>query len=226
VTATAAVTSIASPRPTSSDTKSSSTRRPPTTPSLPIIGPGDDGKRPCRSTTPPDGSTEPRTDAARSARPRYSPPQNAPTPHATGSTGWPPLARRSTSSGIQPERTPLHPTSSTSTATPPASHQGLLEPDARKRACPVHREGDPASQGAGPTRRSSGAATIAVYDPSGPTHGARRPAARLVLCRLRPSGDVTSTGRVGLGRGALVDACTFPPGVAARPRQAARWLRR
>ena len=97
-------------------------------------------KRPCRSTAPPCGSTEPRTDAARSARPRSSPPHTAPTLHATGSTGWPPLARRSTSSGTQPERTPLHPDSSTSTATTiPASHQGLLEPDARKRARPVLR---------------------------------------------------------------------------------------
>ena len=36
-------------------------------------------------------------------------------------------------------RTRLHPVSSTSTATTPASHQGLLEPDARKRARPVLR---------------------------------------------------------------------------------------
>ena len=58
--------------------------------------------------------------------------------HATGSTGWPPLARRSMSSGTQPTRTPLNPASSTSTATTTtASHQGLLEPDARKRARPV-----------------------------------------------------------------------------------------
>src|SRR5205085_2327155 len=61
-----------------------------------------------------------RTDAARSARPRSSPPRNAHKPHATGSTGWPPLARRSTSSGTQPTRTPLNPASSTTTATPPA----------------------------------------------------------------------------------------------------------
>src|SRR5205085_6425966 len=82
-------------------------------------------------------STTSRTDAARSARPRCSPPQTALKLHASGSTGWPPPARRSTSSGPQPNRTPLNPVSSTSTATPPASHQGLLEPDARKRARPV-----------------------------------------------------------------------------------------
>jgi hypothetical protein len=57
---------------------------------------------------------------------------------ANGSTGWPPLARRSTSSGTQPTRTPLHPVSPTSTATP-ASHQGLLEPDAGRPARPVLR---------------------------------------------------------------------------------------
>src|ERR1700758_75062 len=137
VTAPAAPSSTASPGPTSSDTRSSSTEHHPMTRSLPTTGPGDDAKRPCRSTAPPCGSTEPSTDAARSARPRSSPPQTAHKPHATGSTGWPPLARRSTSSGPQPARTPLNPVSSTCTATPPASHQGLLEPDARKRASPV-----------------------------------------------------------------------------------------
>ena len=61
-------------------------------------------------------------------------------PAASGRHGWPPLARRSTSSGTQARRTRLdHPVSSTSAATPPASHQGLLEPDARKRARPVLR---------------------------------------------------------------------------------------
>jgi hypothetical protein len=115
----------------------SSTARHPMIRSLPTTGPGDDTRRPYRSTAPPCGSTEPKTDAARSARPYSSPPQTAHKPHATGSTGWPPLARRSTSSGKQPKRTPLHPTSSTSTATTTASHQALLEPDAQKRARPV-----------------------------------------------------------------------------------------
>ena len=88
-------------------------------------------KRPCRSTAPPSGSIGSRTDAARSARPRSSPPQNAHKPHATGSTGWPPLARRSTSSGTQPHRkgrTPSHPPPLQPHRQPPS----LLEPDARQ----------------------------------------------------------------------------------------------
>ena len=40
----------------------------PDDPALSNTGPGDDAKRPCRSTTPPSGSTESRTVAARSAR--------------------------------------------------------------------------------------------------------------------------------------------------------------
>ena len=60
-------------------------------------------------------------------------------PRANGSNGWPPLARRSTSPGTQPTRTPLNPVSFTSPATPPASHQGLLEADAGKLARPVLR---------------------------------------------------------------------------------------
>ena len=76
--------------------------------------------------------TKPRTDAARSARPRSSPPQTAHKPHANGSTGWPPLARRSTSSGTQPTRTPLHPVSSTSTATPTRQPPGLARAGCRE----------------------------------------------------------------------------------------------
>jgi Group II intron, maturase-specific domain/N-terminal domain of reverse transcriptase len=57
-----------------------------------------------------------------------------------GRHGWRPPARRSTSSGTQARRTRLaHPVSSTSTVNPPASQQGSLEPDARKRARPVLR---------------------------------------------------------------------------------------
>jgi hypothetical protein len=137
--APAAPSCTASPGPTSSDIRSSSTGRHPTTPHLATTGLGDDAKRPCRSTSPLCGFTANRTDAVRSAGSRFSPPRTAHRPHATGSTGWPPLARRSTSSGTQPTRTPLNPVSSTSPATPPASHQGLLEPDARKRARPVLR---------------------------------------------------------------------------------------
>ena len=51
----------------SSDTRSSTAERPPTTPRSPSTGPGDDAKRPCRSTRPARGSSTPRTVAARSA---------------------------------------------------------------------------------------------------------------------------------------------------------------
>jgi hypothetical protein len=53
-----------------SGTRPSSKERHPTTLRLPNTGPGDSTKRPCRSTTPPSGSTESRTVAARSARAR------------------------------------------------------------------------------------------------------------------------------------------------------------
>ena len=55
-------------------------------------------KRPCRSTTPPSGSTEPRTAAARSARARSCPSRTGHKPRTNGNTGWRPPARRSTSS--------------------------------------------------------------------------------------------------------------------------------
>ena len=136
-TAPAAATSTASPGPTSSDTRSSSTAASPDDPEL-----ADYWAWRRRKTPLPINLTAMRLYRAqdgrsRSARPRCSPPQTAPTLHATGSNGWPPLARRSMSSGTQPTRTPLHPVSSTSTATTTASHQGLLEPDARKPARPV-----------------------------------------------------------------------------------------
>jgi hypothetical protein len=82
------------------------------TPSLPTTGPGDEPKRCCRSTSPPDSSTEPRTYAARSATAPCSPTRTDPAPHANGSTGWPPLARRSSRLGhSQPGHrfTPSHP---------------------------------------------------------------------------------------------------------------------
>ena len=72
-TAKAAPTCTSSPGPTSSDTRSSKARRPPTTPPWPNTGPSDGARRPCRSTTPASGSTEPRTVAARSAGTRSCP---------------------------------------------------------------------------------------------------------------------------------------------------------
>ena len=66
----AARSCTSSPGPTSSGTRPSSKERHPTTPRLPTTGPGDGTRRPCRSTTPPYGSTESRTVAARSARAR------------------------------------------------------------------------------------------------------------------------------------------------------------
>ena len=123
--------------------------RHPTTPRLPTTGPGDGAKRPCRSTTPPCGSTEPRTDAARSARPRSLPVEDRPqTPREW--EHWLATTRKTIAiviAGAQARRTKANPVSYTSTATqqtarhfcPPTSHQGLLEPDARKRARPVLR---------------------------------------------------------------------------------------
>ena len=138
-TAPAAPTSTASPGPTSSDTRSSSTRASPDDPELADYWalattqsvPAD---QPHRLSAPP----RPRTDAARSARPRSSPPQTAHKPHANGST-WlattrKTIDRRLGHSHIGRRWTTV---SSTSTATPRHSHQGLLEPDAGKLARPV-----------------------------------------------------------------------------------------
>ena len=66
-------------------------------------------KAPRRSTSPRCGPIEPRTHDAQSPRPRSSPPQTAHKPHASGSTGWPPHERRSTSAETQPPRPPLNP---------------------------------------------------------------------------------------------------------------------
>jgi hypothetical protein len=143
------------------------------TPSLPTTGPGDEPKRCCRSTSPPDSSTEPRTYAARSATAPCSPTRTDPAPHANGSTGWPPLARRSSRLGhSQPGHrfTPSHP--------PP------LQPHPpATRACSSRMPGDwhvrflggPASQDAGPTCRCtrSGAAWVGAVSARGVVRGLR-----------------------------------------------------
>ena len=152
---TAAPTCTASPGPTSSDTRSSNTRASPDDPALGrLLGLATAAKRTLpinrRRTS---GSTEPRTVAARSARPRSSPPQTGHKPHANGSTGWPPPARRSTSSG------------NTATLGQPAEPRLITPPlqphPPATRACLSRMpetgtsgsEGGPASQGAGPIRR-------------------------------------------------------------------------
>jgi hypothetical protein len=114
-------------------------RASPTTRRSPTTGPGDGARRPCRSTAPPAGSTASKTDAARSARATWSPSRTGHKPRSSGRRGWPPPARRSTSRGNQAGRAWLSPVSSTAAANQPASDQGLLEPDARKRARPVLR---------------------------------------------------------------------------------------
>ena len=126
----------ASAGPTSSATRSSATGHHLMTPNWPTTGPGDGAKRPCRSTSPPNGSTGPGRalrDLQEHAARRRGPATN-PTPVGDMARHRPQDDRRRL--GTSARRTRLNPVSSTSTATP-ASHQGLLEPDARKRARPV-----------------------------------------------------------------------------------------
>jgi RNA-directed DNA polymerase len=151
-TATAAPTCTSSRGPTSSDTRWSKARRPRTTPSWPSTGPNGGARRPCRSTRPAGGSSQPRTINARSVGTRCCPTVTGRKPHASGSDGWRPPARRSPrpSTGKTTRRTNTNPVSYTPIAAsaiarhfcPPAPLRGLLEPDARKRA-------RPGSEGAG-----------------------------------------------------------------------------
>ncbi len=87
--------------------------RHPTTPPSPTTGPGDAGKRPCRSTTPACGSTKPRTVAARSATTTLIAVDHQPqTPQQLGAVADRHPARRSRS--FEPaRRTRLNPVSYT-----------------------------------------------------------------------------------------------------------------
>ena len=155
------------------------------TPRSPTTGPGDGANVPCRSTTRPYGSTEPRMGAARSAkrRSRLSGTCHKPT---HWERGWRPPARRSTSRGTTATRTRPNPVSDTCAATtatarhcnPPTRHQGLLEPDARKRARPVLGR--------------SGTATCRTY----PTEAPRTPSAP----------DTLASAKAGVGRVVVSDA--------------------
>ena len=133
-TAQAAPSCTTSPGPTSSATRPSGNGRHPTTLRLPSTGPGDGTRRPCRSTTPPSGSTEPRTDAARSARARSSPSRTGHKPRASGNTGWRPPARRSDVAwdhGTPDKAEPrlIHPAAATAAAQhfcPPTANRACL----------------------------------------------------------------------------------------------------
>jgi len=77
----------------SSDTRSSTARHHPMIPRSSTTGQNVGARRPCRSTRPADGSSKPRTVAARSARTRSCPTMTGHKPHASGRPGWRPPAR-------------------------------------------------------------------------------------------------------------------------------------
>ena len=125
--------------------RSSNTRRHPTTPRLPTTGPGDDAKRPCRSTAPPYGSTEVQDGRCAICGASLLAVEDRPQTPREWET-WLATARKTIDViWDQPTRTRLNPVSFTSNATkakarhlrPPNGHQGLLEPDALKGARPV-----------------------------------------------------------------------------------------
>ena len=126
------------------------TERHPTTPPWPTTGPGDDARRPCRSTRPPRGSPTPRTVAARSAAARCSPSRTSHKPRASGRqwlattrTTIITIATRRPARSDEAEPRLIHADCRNGqrpgTSAPPTSHQGLLEPDAGKLARPVLR---------------------------------------------------------------------------------------
>ena len=155
VTATAAATYQSSPGRGSSDTRWSRAARPRTTPPSPTTGPnGEQRRHPQRSAEPAGASMRHKTVAARSAGTGSCPPRTRHKPHASGSSGKSPPARRSFTSprGRTARQTNPNPVSYTPTATasapataatghfcPHATPPGLLEPDARKPARPVLR---------------------------------------------------------------------------------------
>ena len=111
-------------------------------------------RHPRRSARPGGASTRPSTVAVRSAGTGSCPPMTRRRPHASGSSGWPPPARRSRSPCTRTaRRRRRNLVSCTLTATAgrppgmamdqrfcaPASPRGLLEPDAVKVARPVLR---------------------------------------------------------------------------------------
>ena len=115
-------------------------RRPPMTRRWAITGPHDGAKHPCRSTAPHCGCSSRKTGAARSAgnaNPRRGPATDpAPMGDVAGDHPQDDRHRLGPRHAGQGWATPSHPPA---LPTAPASQQGSLEPDARKRARPVLR---------------------------------------------------------------------------------------
>ncbi len=70
-------------------------RASPDDPALTDYWPHDDARHPCRSTTPTNGFSKPRTVVATSARERCTPSRTGQTSRSSGSTGWSPTVSRS-----------------------------------------------------------------------------------------------------------------------------------
>ena len=116
--------------------------------------PADQQHQPC-------GSTTPRTDAARSARPRYSPSDQPQTPSdwetwLTTTRTTITIVKQRPARRTTAEHRLIHAAAPTATARhfcPPTSQQGLLEPDAGKLARPVCARHDQQLGGASPLWR-------------------------------------------------------------------------
>ena len=124
------------------------TERHPTTPPWPTTGPSDGARRPCRSTTPPCGSTRPARSLLdlRSTLSAVEDPPQTPREweHWLTTTRKAIVDRDARRRHVGQDATPSHTRPAATTAAarhfcPPDGHQGLLEPDAGKRASPVLR---------------------------------------------------------------------------------------